>query len=304
MARGPEGGVAQWLTTADGVRIRLGIWARPGAKGTVFLAPGRSEYIEKYGPAAADFAARGYAMLAIDWRGQGLADRVLADPVKGHVERFSDYQLDFDAVIAAAESLDLPRPWFVLGHSMGGTIVLRRLMGPHPFAACAFSAPMLGINLPRLLRPFGLPLARLIGQSPAARLYTPGMGAVTYVYREPFHDNHLTTDPAMWAFMVEHLAQVPGLTVSGPSLRWVAQSVLECAALAAAPAPDLPCYCSLGTRERIVPSAPIQDRFNHWPGARLELFDGAEHEVMMEGPQMRARFFDGCAATFDAAQKR
>ena len=53
LADGPPGGRAVWLRTADEVRIRAGLW-RGGDKGTVFLLPGRTEYIEKYGRAAGD----------------------------------------------------------------------------------------------------------------------------------------------------------------------------------------------------------------------------------------------------------
>lgn len=301
IARGPEGGTAFWLTTTDGLRIRLGVWPKAGAKGTVFLLPGRTEYIEKYGPAAAEFAARGYAMLAVDWRGQGLADRVLNDPLKGHVTRFADYSTDMAAVIGAAQSLDLPRPWFVLGHSMGGAIGLRALIGQTPFAAAAFSAPMWEIKLPAALHPFGQTIARALGGTGPAMAYAPGMDARTYVLRAPFLDNKLTTDAGMWAFMVAQLAEVPPLTLAGPSLHWVAESILECAALAALPSPDLPCYCALGGLERIVHTPAIHARMARWPKGRLDVVPGAQHELMMETAATRARFYDGCASTFGAA---
>lgn len=301
IARGPEGGVAYWLTTADGLRIRLGVWPKAGAKGTVFLLPGRTEYVEKYGPAAADFAARGYAMLAVDWRGQGLADRVHDDPLKGHVGRFADYTTDMAAVIGAAEALDLPRPWFVLGHSMGGAIGLRALMGAHPFAAAAFSAPMWEIKLPAVLHPFGVAVARALGGTGPAMAYAPGMDERTYVLRAAFLDNKLTTDAGMWAFMVGQLAEAPALTLAGPSLHWVAESILECAALAALPSPDLPCHCALGGRERIVHTPAVHARMARWPKGRLDVVPGAQHELMMEAAATRQRFYDGCAATFGAA---
>ena len=81
--RARKAGAAFWLTAADGVRLRVGLWSHPGAQGTVLLLPGRTEYVEKYGRAAADLRSRGYATLAIDWRGQGLADRALDDPMSG-----------------------------------------------------------------------------------------------------------------------------------------------------------------------------------------------------------------------------
>ncbi len=74
------------------------------AKGTVLLFPGRTEYIEKYGRAARDLYQRGFATLTVDWRGQGLADRMLEDARIGHVHYFTDYQKDVAAMIAGRAS--------------------------------------------------------------------------------------------------------------------------------------------------------------------------------------------------------
>jgi len=46
IAFGPAGGAAHWLTTDDGVRIRVGHWPFADAKGTALMFPGRTEYIE------------------------------------------------------------------------------------------------------------------------------------------------------------------------------------------------------------------------------------------------------------------
>ncbi len=37
-----------------------------------------------------------------------------------------------------------------------------------------------------------------------------------------------------------------------------------------------------------------------WPGARFDRVAGAEHELMMETPAVRTRFYDVAAAFFDA----
>ncbi|PTV95591.1 lysophospholipase [Rhodobacter aestuarii] len=303
LARGPEGGSAWWLKAADGVRIRLAVWSKAGSKGTVFLLPGRTEYIEKYGPAAGEFLARGYAMVAIDWRGQGLADRLCADPVKGHVAEFGDYQRDFDAVLDAAARFCLPRPWFVLGHSMGGAIGLRRIMGTHPFTAAAFSAPMWEIGLPKLIQPIGPALAQILRNGPLSMIYPPGFSAQSYVLRAPFLDNKLTKDAGMWAFMLNHLHELPAITLSGPSLQWVCEGILECEDLDEHPSPDLPCYCAIGSNERIIETSAVFDRMHRWPKGRLEIFEGAEHELMMESEERRRRFYDGCVACFAGASE-
>ena len=89
VAGGPPGGAAWWLTTSDEKRIRVGLWPTNAEepRGTVLLFPGRTEYIEKYGRTAQELAERGFATLAIDWRGQGLSDRMLDDPRIGHVDQ-------------------------------------------------------------------------------------------------------------------------------------------------------------------------------------------------------------------------
>ena len=42
VAEGPEG-EAVWLTTSDKVRLRAALWNAGGARGTVFLLPGRTD---------------------------------------------------------------------------------------------------------------------------------------------------------------------------------------------------------------------------------------------------------------------
>ncbi|KEP69094.1 hydrolase [Thioclava dalianensis] len=307
IARGPEGGAAYWLKTEDGYRIRMGHWPAPSdARGTVFLLCGRTEYIEKYGPAAVEFAARGYGMLAIDWRGQGLADRVLPkDPMKGHVGGILDYQLDLKAVIAAAKELGLPEPFHFVGHSMGGAIGLRHIMTPgHVFASAAFSAPMWGIKAPAPLHPFRILLAQLFGDSFMAESFAPGMTDETYVYRSSFNENRLTRDPAMWSWLISQAAAEPALTIGGATIHWVAESLLECEALSALPSPDLPCYCALGGEEKIVHTPAVHDRMARWPNAAFDVMPGSEHEIMMEVPATRTKFYDRCAEMFDAAGGR
>ena len=159
VAKGPDGGSARWMITADGLRIRVGHWpAASGTapKGTVLMFPGRTEFIEKYGrSAAADLCARGYATLAIDWRGQGLADRMLAEPRLGHVEHFRDFQHDVAAAVRYGEAEGLPKPWYMVGHSMGGGIGLRALYEGLDVKACAFTGPMWGIRIPPMLAAAG-----------------------------------------------------------------------------------------------------------------------------------------------------
>lgn len=300
IAEGPPGGRAIWCTAADGRRIRLAFWPAPGAKGTVLLIPGRTEYIEKYGPAAVHLGARGYATAVMDVRGQGLADRLVPDAMMGHVDRFADYQHDLRACLAALPELGRPLPLFLMAHSMGGAIGLRALIEGFPVRAAVFSAPMWGIHM----SPAMAPVARVIGTAArAARLgirYAPTTGPDTYVLAAPFEGNTLTHDPDMWAFMVRQARARPDLTLGGPSLHWLDAALTETRWLSRQPAPALPCLATLGTAEQIVDRARIRARMAAWPGGVLDLVEGAAHETMMETPAIRARFYDAAAALFDA----
>lgn len=299
LADGPPGGFARWLRAADGPRLRVAVWPE-GRRGTVLLFPGRTEYAEKYGRAAGDLAARGYATIAVDWRGQGLSDRPLADRNLGHVARFGDFQRDVAAVLEAARVLALPEPFYLISHSMGGAIALRALTEGLPVRAAVFSAPMWGLMLKpatRVLAGVVTVLARGLG---LAGRYAPSTGPVTYVASAPFADNVLTSDEGMWDYMKAQILGEPELALGGPSLNWLHEAMAECRALAALPSPAVPVVTYLGSNERVVDPAPVIARMERWPGGRLEMVPGAEHEVMMETPAIRARFFDGASALFEA----
>lgn len=300
VADGPDGGRAYWIEARDAVRLRAAVWNARAAKGTVLLLPGRTEYIEKYGRAARDLASRGYATVTIDFRGQGLADRALADPMTGHVQNFGQYQHDVDALLAFADSMDLPGPRFLMSHSMGGCIALRSLVRGIKVQAAMFSAPMWGISMAAWMRPVAQVLSTASTWFNMAHKYAPGTGGKTYVAEAPFEGNVLTTDPDMWAYMQTQVRAHPELGLGGPSMGWLHAALGECQALSLLPSPSYPTVCALGLAEKVVDTGPIHLRMAGWTGGRLDLYPGSEHEVLMEIPATRRDFFDKAAALFEA----
>jgi lysophospholipase len=298
IARSPAGGYAVWANAPDGVRLRIGIFPCPQAKGTVFLLNGRTEYIEKYGQAAGDLVARGFSVISLDWRGQGLSARSIEDDKIGHIEDFAQYQRDVETLMDSAQRHNLPQPYFMLAHSMGGCIGLRALTEGRAFAAAAFSAPMWGIALSSWMRPVAGLVTAVSSVFGLSHLYAPGTGAQSYVLDAQFMGNVLTTDPDMWRYMKDQITAQPQLGLGGPSIAWGRAALLECAALQMLPSPNVPCYTALGTAEKVVDPMPIHSRMAMWPQGQLDLYTGAEHEVMMEGPAARKRFFDAASALF------
>lgn len=299
VARGPEGGRALWLRAADGTRLRLGHWPGSGQCGTVLIFPGQAEHIEKYGPTAAALVTAGFDVLAIDWRGQGLSDRPVPD--LGHVGDFAEFQLDVTAMLDHIARTGLPQPLHLLAHSMGGCIGLRSLATGLPVHSVVFSAPMWGLHLPpggSLLAPA---IAALACRHGARLARTPTTTRQGYVRVAPFQDNRLTRDPEMYRWLQDQLATHPELALGGPTLGWLAAAFREMAALARLPSPALPCRIALGSAERVVSPQAIRQRHARWPGSSLDLYDGAEHEVMVERPPHRARFHALALDLFTAA---
>jgi len=303
VADAPTGGKAWWVTAGDGIRLRVAIWPatdRGRRAGTVLLFPGRTEYVEKYGRVAQVFTRHGYAVLTLDWRGQGLSDRLLPERRLGHIRHFADYQRDVATLLNVAESRALSGPFFLVAHSMGGCIGLRALHDGLPVAAAAFSAPMWGVHmsarewlLARVIAFFG-PMIGLGNRPP------PGQTLESQLVAEPFEGNDLTSDRATWDFMKAQIDRYPDLALGGPSLYWLRAALLETARLSPKPPPDVPVLTYLGSNERVVSPAAIRRRMACWPGGRLEIVPGAEHEIMMERAEVRDAFLAEAHALFVA----
>jgi len=291
LAEGPEGGKAFWFRADDGVRLRAGFWPAQG-KGTIILLPGRTEYVEKYGRAARDITALGYPVLVIDWRGQGMADRLTDDPMVGHVGRFIDYQRDLMAALDLARKLGLPEPYYMVAHSMGGCIGLRALHAGLPFKAASFSAPMWGISMAPGLRPFawtGAMIGTMIGKGGKR---SPQTSADAYVLTDPFEGNTLTSEEDMWEYMKWQASGIDGAALGGPSLSWLYEALNETRALQKLGHTRHKVRTFLGTDEQIVSTKPIHHIMGGWTHGELIMVPGAQHEVMMEKPHIRRDFFD------------
>ncbi len=221
----PEGMTAEWAVGAGGARLRVALLGASGApRGSVIISPGRTESLEKYFETAGELSARGFQVLVHDWRGQGLSQRLLADRLRGHAETFDDFAADY-AILLDAYQDRLPRPWIMLGHSMGGCLNLLTLArGESRFAAAVLCAPMLGLNLSRINRVASGPLSRLFQSFGRGGDYVMGQAKTPWA---TFATNRLTHDPDRYARQFELLRQHPDLALGGPTWGWL-DSAIRC----------------------------------------------------------------------------
>lgn len=287
----PEGAEVQVLQAADGARLRVATFpARPGraARGTVLVMTGYTEFIEKYYEVIANLQSRDFAVVAFDWRGQGLSSRLLPNRHKGHVESYEDFLSDalmiYEHVVAPR-----PRPHVALAHSMGGHLALRFLQDlPGRLERAVLSAPMLGFD--------GIPIA--LGRAITSASCALGLGANYTPLRgdpDPTNPvNNVTNDEARFARSVAYCDKVPELRLGGPTWRWMQQAVIsidrvmERDRLIQVKTPVL--VASAG-RDTVVSSAKhaplpfLNTSFTVLP------VEAAKHEILQETDENQARFW-------------
>ena len=276
------------MRTSDNVRLRAAVWRATDPIGHVLLLTGRTEFIEKAAIPAAVLVARGLTVVSLDWRGQGLSDRLGPDPLMGHVEDFSEFQKDLDTLLAEPMMDELTGPRIILGHSMGGCITLGALARPEiaeTVNLTVLSAPMIGIAMSAPVRAIAwltTRIAKLLGRlnrwPPFGDMKTP------YTLTDP-DPNVLTSDDETWNWLRDTARDYPALSIAMPTLSWfVASDVATKAARTVRP--TMPVLTVLGTDEQVVDSKVVRSWASASGAAIAEMPDG-RHELMIERAEIR-----------------
>ena len=295
----PPGGVVAMIRAADGMTIRVARWHPEGESlGAVLVCPGRGEFIEKYFETVADLLARRLTVVVFDWRGQGLSGRELSNRGKGHIDDFSFYERDLDAVSAQVLEPFCPRPWFALAHSMGGAILIAQSRaGRSPFARIVATAPMIDLYRLRLPR-----MARLLAQSLDAMglgaAFIPGGNARASMSRA-FDGNVLTSDPQRFQRFAHLLAAAPELAVGDPTIGWINAAFRLMADFADGEYPRrvlTPMLVFSAGDDRIIDSRAVERFVHRLKAGSLIALPAARHEILMERDAIRSQFWAG----FDA----
>jgi len=294
----PAGGRAFWFEGVRGFRLRGAVFAAPSPVGSVVLSGGRGEFIEKYLETIGEWVARGYTVLAHDWRGQGLSQRLDAVRLKGCADGFDDFISDFSRLMELCGA-DLPEPRIAFGHSMGAALTVAALArGQEGFAAAAVTAPMFGVLVGR--NPFARPVARLMARAGFRHAYVEPRPADPFALG--FAGNILTHDPDRFARVQRQLAAHPDLALGAVTWGWVDSAFALTGRLARDPMVarlSLPVAVLTAGQEGLVDNAAVGRVTRRLPGARLTHVPQARHEILMETDDVRAVFwreFDALAA--------
>ncbi|KQT31729.1 lysophospholipase [Sphingomonas sp. Leaf412] len=278
--------VARWRA-ADGWPVRRFDRAG-GTRGSILFLGGRADVFEKYLETLDHWHRAGWSVSSFDWRGQGGSGRMSPDPLVGHATDFAPLVDDL-AGFWRDWAGTRAGPHVVVGHSMGGYLVLRALVERRIAAdAAVLVAPMLGLRSPlgawgggrlaAFLRDRGDPArgAWRLRDDPAAR---------TRRQRRLTADVTRFDDEDWW------YAQDPAIRLGPPSWAWIAEAFAATARLRADPRLRFvatPTLMLVAERDRLVDTRAARAVAARLPHARLARFDSA-HEILREADAVRDR---------------
>lgn len=287
----PSGMTIGLEPAADGWPLRRFAWAPPAGRaaprGSLMVQSGRGDFIEKYLEPLAHWHARGWGLAGFDWRGQGGSGRLLADRSVGHADSFDPWLDDLDAAVAAWRGIT-PGPHVLIGHSMGGHLVLRLLAERRPLVVAAvLLSPMLGFSM-GALPPWG---ARLIAGA-ACRIGLAGRAAWGGGRQAmPAHrERNLTRSAERYADELWWRTQHPELAIGAPSWGWLRAGLMSMARLArpgVLEAVTTPILILATPQDGLVSAAAIRRAAARLPDARLRMFDAGAHELLREVDEVR-----------------
>lgn len=166
---GPPEGSSRWTNSHDGLKLHYRAWELSEPRGTLLIVHGLGEHSARYRTMAADLRARGFSVYALDLRGHGRSQGR-----RGHVRSFLELVADVRAVLDVVGGA---WPRFLLGHSLGGLVVLRVLQSASDKVAtgAVLSAPALALppNSPRWKRVLGTLLSPILPTLPLANGIDP-----------------------------------------------------------------------------------------------------------------------------------
>lgn len=286
----PANALVDTWDARDGWALRRFRWPADGAtsRGSILFQTGRGDIFEKYLETFGHWQSQGWNVAAFDWRGQGGSGRLTPKANCGHIDDFATYVADVQAFYREWAA-STPGPHVVMGHSMGGHLMLRALVerAIDPDAAVLI-APMLGVR--SLFGRFAAPAARLLARLGDPR--RPAWKGNEKPYTTEARARLLTHDLERYADEIWWQTEAPALLTGAPSWQWLLEAFRSMAALEASPIEQLrvPLLVLVAEADRLVDARAALRIAPRLPDARVERF-GAEsaHEILREADPVRNR---------------
>jgi len=299
----PDGWHWDWVKNDQDQYLRCG-WTMPDLpegqtpKGFVVIAPGLSEFCEKYFEIIRDLKQDGYAVAIMEWRGHGYSHRHIEDRQRRHSDGFENDVADFHCFIKKLKTirknngLDKIKT-ALLAHSMGGNISLRYLHDkPNHFDSATFSSPMFGIKLSAPQRSVLKPVCSVFNRMGKGDWYAPGQGKWTPI-KYAITQLSLSSDKERRKTQGLWFEWNEDLVAGGVTYDWLMEAQKSCDIIQN---PDFlaniktPCMIGIAEDEVIVDNKDILKTATGLPNAQVIEYPKARHELMMEKDAIRNAF--------------
>jgi lysophospholipase len=299
----PLGAVVHKVVTRDGAELRALSAPAPvnNAMGTIVFVQGRADFMERYFESMRTAQDLKYAVAAFDFRGQGGSQRLLRSRLRGHARRFADYDEDLRSVLAQLASWNCPKPYFAIGHSTGGNVVLRSLRYKTPLSRVVVTAPLVDLHFGAWPRWAVSSLTALASAFALSWLYLPGLAKLPFLPKD-FPGNPLTSDKQRFERDMQTLVEFPVLAVGAPTFGWLQAARASIAELKRWPrkqAVSCPTLIVAAGRETVVEPRAAREFSERVPGVSYIEIKDSLHEILMERDTIRKPFWKAADAFFN-----
>ena len=290
----PANSAVSMTPARDGWPLRT--YVQPGVgktRGSILWLGGRGDIVEKYIETLDGWSRAGWSITSFDWRGQGGSGRVGGNPNVGHIDDYATW-IDDLAEFYAKWAGHEPGPHVVMGHSMGGHLLLRALVEKRIAPdRVVLVAPMLGFETGIIPFPVAFWVSRVMAKiknelRPAwkhnEKPSPPNASRRAYLS----HDKDRYDDELWWK------EKDPSLALGPPSWRWLASAYSSIAGMNRAGAVEhitTPVLILCAEEDQLVSAKEIHKFAVRLPNATLVVFgDDTAHEILREadGPRNRA----------------
>lgn len=294
----PPGAECLDIKTRDGVRLR-GMRAIPeNARGTVLVLGGRGDFVERYFETMRELQDRGFAVASVDLRGQGGSQRPLSDRYRAKLRSFSDYDEDIRAFMETVVLPSCPKPYYAIGHSTGGHVLLRLLRQHGWFRKVVLVSPLVDILYGSWPKPVATLTIATCSILRLGSMFLPGQMKKPLT-RADFGRNPLTSDEWRWNRDSATLEVAPHLGLGGATFSWLAaarRSLASVARMGHRNRLATPVLIIASGADRVVDGEATRRLARRVPGIALAVIPGARHEILSESDHVRRQFL----AAFDS----
>jgi len=303
-------GLFSHFNAADKIRINYAQFLqRDKSQQCIVIVSGRSESYLKYQELSYDLYQQGYSIFLLDHRGQGLSERLLANPHKGYVANFTDYELDLGYFINNIVNVACQNKPYLLAHSMGSVIATRYMQQfPSSIKAAVLSSPMLGFSSGPIPTFIAKGLISITGTLNHWFSDTPWyfIGQKDYQATD-FSQNELTHSKKRYQNFVALYQQTPKIQLGGVTVNWLREGIkAQNKVFSQLEKLTTPIQVLQASEDSIIDNQAQNDfcqqlhqlQPQSCPNAKPIVIEGAYHELFIESDNMRGQALSQILAWF------